>query len=335
MRSQKLLCVAGGSGLVGSSIVRAALNRGYKVNATMRDKDAAEKAPYLWALPGNEWLSLFNADMSDGSSFVQPLENADCIFIACLIPTYSGPDGTLAREMDQDQGYAEIISPTVNGCLNILRAANQQGIKKAVICSSTSSTNPVPNVEVKNEIDHWSDEVVQCELKKYTSAAKTVMEKEAMKFCEDHGIRLSVILPTGLYGPAVLPGHMKHNPFVWLQRVIKGGPARHEKTPNDSASMIHLHDLAALFLAAYENPNASGRYFGVYDSLHWQDIYAECQKILPDMQMPAPITEAAARPTGFDFSRRDSLGVAIRDFPTSLRQTIEWIKSDPFNSEKQ
>jgi len=51
--------------------------------------------------------------------------------------------------------------------------------------------------------------------------------------------------------------------------------------------------------------------------------------------MPAPITEAAARPTGFDFSRRDSLGVAIRDFPTSLRQTIEWIKSDPFNSEKQ
>ena len=198
MRSQKLLCVAGGSGLVGASIVRAALNRGYKVNATMRDKDAAEKAPYLWALPGNEWLSLFNADMSDGSSFVQPLENADCIFIACLIPTYSGPDGTLAREMDQDQGYAEIISPTVNGCLNILRAANQQGIKKAVICSSTSSTNPVPNVEVKNEIDHWSDEVVQCESKKYTSAAKTVMEKEAMKFCEDHGIRLSVILPTGL-----------------------------------------------------------------------------------------------------------------------------------------
>jgi hypothetical protein len=33
--------------------------------------------------------------------------------------------------------------------------------------------------------------------------------------------------------------------------------------------MIHLHDLAALFLAAYENPSASGRYYGVVDSWHW------------------------------------------------------------------
>ena len=105
------------------------------------------------------------------------------------------------------------------------------------------------------------------------------MEKAARKFAEENDIRLSIILPTGLYGEAVLPEHMRHNPFAWLARAIDG---------------------------------------------------AECQKILPNMRMPEPIAEPAVDPTGFDFSRRDSLGVNIRDFPTFLRQTIEWIQSKPF-----
>ena len=100
--------------------------------------------------------------------------------------------------------------------------------------------------------------------------------------------------------------------------------------PNDSASLIHLQDLAKLFFAAYENPSASGRYFGVLESFHWNDIYKECQKLIPDMQMPEPISEEQVIPTQFDFKRRDSLGVKIRDFPTIMRETIEWLKSNPF-----
>ena len=103
-----------------------------------------------------------------------------------------------------------------------------------------------------------------------------------------------------------------------------------KKVPNDSSSLIHLQDLAKLFLAAYESPSASGRYFGVLESFHWSDIYNECQKLIPDMQMPEPISENRVAPTQFDFKRRDSLGVKIRDFPTIMRETVEWIKSQPF-----
>ena len=100
--------------------------------------------------------------------------------------------------------------------------------------------------------------------------------------------------------------------------------------PNDSSSMTHLHVLAALFLAAYENHNASGRYYGVCESWHWKDIYAELQKILSDIKMPEPLTEDPVAPTGFDFTRRDSLGVKVRDIPSMLRETVVWIKADPF-----
>ena len=213
-----------------------------------------------------------------------------------------------------------------------MRSALRRGVKNVVICSSTSSTNPVPPVPIKNEIEHWSDENEQCRSKKYTSATKTVMEKAAIKFAAENELHLSIIMPTGMYGPVVLPGQMNDNPHIWLKSLIDGGEGHHKKVPNDSTSMSHLHDLAALFLAAYENPRSSGRYFGVYDSWHWQDIYSELQKILPNMKMPEPLTENPVTPTGFDFTRRDSLGVVMRDIPTLLRQTIEWLQSDPFKT---
>jgi nucleoside-diphosphate-sugar epimerase len=332
MTTQQTVVVAGASGLVGSNIVRAALERGYTVRGSLRDATAADKAPFLMALPGAaERLSLFSADMADEGAFDEACAGAEGVFIACLIPTYAGPSGKPAREMDDEQGYAEIIMPTANGCLNILGSAARAGIKTAVICSSTSSTNPIPPVPVKNEVDHWSDADEQCRTKKYTSAAKVVMEKAAFKFAAENGMRLSVLMPTGMFGPHVLPGHMEeHNPHVWLKQALAGGAARHTKTPNDSTSMIHLHDLVNLFMAAYENKDASGRYYGVYESWHWQDVYAEVAKLIPDMKMPEPIDGEPATPTGFDFTRRDSLGVAMRDVPTMLRETIDWIKSDPF-----
>ena len=49
------------------------------------------------------------------------------------------------------------------------------------------------------------------------------------------------------------------------------------------------------------------------------------------MRMPNPLTERAAAPTGFDFTRRNSLGVTVRDFPTLLRQTIQWLQTNPFD----
>ena len=328
----KKICVVGASGLVGSSIVRCALEKGYNVNGTLRDVNITDKTKYLYNLVNGNKLKLYSAHMENELDFLDPFEGVDAVFIACLIPVYKGQDGTLAKELSYDRGYKEIIMPTVEGCLNILKVAKNKGIKNIVICSSTSSTNPLQPVKFKNEVDHWSNEEIQCREKKYTSATKTIMEKAAIKFCTENKIRLSIILPTGIYGDAVLPEHLNHNPFAWLKQAIDGGYPRHSETPNDSASMIHVRDLANMFLTVYENRNCSGRYYGVYKSIHWQDIYAECKRLIPQMKIPKPIKGDAKAPTGFDFSRRDSLGIKIRNFSTILQETIDWIASEPFSS---
>ncbi len=318
------IAVFGASGLVGANITKAALARGYAVNGTLRDAGDASKAEPLQALPGAENLKLFSADMANPDSLDEPMKGVDSVVIACLIPTYFAPDGTPARELDDERGFNEIIRPTLDGCLNILKAAKAQGVKTAVICSSTSSTNPVPPVANKNEVDHWSDENEQYRAKKYTSAAKTVMEKAALAFADENGIRLSIFLPTGMHGRAVLPEHGKRGMPVLIDRLLQGEPGRHQKIPNDSTSMIHLEDLASMFLTAIESSEAKGRYFGVYDSWHWEDIYACLAELIPEAPMPAPLDEPKAEATSFDFTRRDSLGVEIRDIPTILTEMVSW-----------
>ena len=113
MNKSNRLCVVGASGLVGSSIVRCALEKGYVVNVTLRDKNNDEKIKYLKNLPNGKNLILYSANMTNELDFSEPLEGVDAVFIACLIPVYKGFDGTLAKELDYERGYKEIITPTV------------------------------------------------------------------------------------------------------------------------------------------------------------------------------------------------------------------------------
>lgn len=323
------VCVIGASGLVGANITRAALARGYDVHGTLRDALDESKVAPLMALPGAERLTLSSGDMADPGAFDEALTGADGVFVASLVPTYAAPDGTPARELDDERGYQEIVRPTRDGCMNILESAHRQGVRTAVICSSTSSTNPVPPVPRKNEVDHWSDEREQYHAKKYTSAAKTVMEKAAMGFAADSGMRLGILLPTIMLGPPLLPIH-RSAPFPsMIDRMLAGEQPRHGVVPNDSMSMIHIEDLAELFMAVFEQSNASGRYFGVYDSWHWQEIYDAFADLIPEAPMPARLEEARNPPTGFDFTRRDSLGVSLRNIRQTLADTVAWHRANP------
>jgi nucleoside-diphosphate-sugar epimerase len=323
----KKIAVAGASGLVGANIVKAALARGYAVNGAMRNLAGATE--HLMALPGaTERLALTSADMAVEGSFDETMRGVDGAFIACLIPVYNAPDGTPARELDAARGRADIIQPTVDGCLNVMRSAIRAGVRNIVICSSTSSTNPVPTVPVKNEVDHWSDPDQQCADRKYTSATKAIMERQAMALAAEHGIRLCILLPTGMFGPMVLPKHGDEGFMGALKRMLQGDKGRHDQAPNDSTSMAHIEDVAALFLAAYENPTAEGRYFALRESWHWNDIYRTLQEIEPSLNVPPLYEGEPVLPTGFDFTRRDSLGVKMRDIPEILADAVAWTKAN-------
>ena len=68
-----------------------------------------------------------------------------------------------------------------------------------------------------------------------------------------------------------------------------------------------------------EQESASGRYFGVRQSWHWQEILDELGRQVAEYTPPRLEPGVVpVRATGFDLTRQASLGVAVRDLPEIL-----------------
>jgi nucleoside-diphosphate-sugar epimerase len=205
-------------------------------------------------------------------------------------------------------------------------------VHTVVLGSSTATANPPFPVAVKNEIDHVADSDEQIARRNYAAAQKSVMERSARAFAERHGQRLSVILPSMLVGPALLPHHLDGHVLRFLVNLLEGRMGWHDAVPAGSMSLSHPADVAALFLATCERQDASGRYFALRDSWSWHDLYAEVGRYVPADGLPRPLAGEPDPPTLYDFTRRDSLGVAMRDIPTIFAETFDWLKTTPWRS---
>ena len=92
-------------------------------------------------------------------------------------------------------------------------------------------------------------------------------------------------------------------------------------------SIIDVRDLAALHVAALEQQTAQGRYFAVRQSWHWREIVSALADAAPGFAPPAfdpDVTPAKA--TQFDLSRRDSLGVSLRDLPEIMESVVQELR---------
>ena len=74
--------VTGATGYLGAELVKQLLQKGYNVNATVRDPSNQAQVQYLVklgeALPGN--LKLFQADLLQPGAFDQAVEKAQFVF---------------------------------------------------------------------------------------------------------------------------------------------------------------------------------------------------------------------------------------------------------------
>lgn len=308
------ICVLGISGYVGAHNAAAALAKGYSVKGGMRNPDTRDTA-WLHAMAkktakNDAKLSLHHYDIGDEAATAALLDNT--IGVICSAGTEK-----------QEPATTEIMMRLAE---TVCDAAIARNIP-AVFTSSTGSTNPpTGDPELKNEIDHWSDEEVQRDQGKHAPLGKTRLDKIVLaKSAAHEGFRGVTINPSMICGPC-----WQAQPVRGLKRyaqIIKG-EVLNEKVPNGSMSLIDARDLAELHLAALLKTEAEGRYFGVKQSWHWRDILAAIKKHVPDYQMPpADKDEVPVRPTAFDNTRRDSLGVAVRDLDDIMKAHVEAIRA--------
>ncbi|XP_058072920.1 anthocyanidin reductase ((2S)-flavan-3-ol-forming)-like isoform X2 [Magnolia sinica] len=77
---RKRACVTGATGYLGSMLVKSLLEKGYAVNATVRDPENSKKVSHLLNLQVLRDLKLFKADLMEEGSFDDAINGCDFVF---------------------------------------------------------------------------------------------------------------------------------------------------------------------------------------------------------------------------------------------------------------
>ncbi len=172
----KLNLVTGANGHLGNNLVRALLENGEQVRASVRNPK--NTTPF-------EGLDceIVQADLMDKDSLLRALEGVQTLYQVAAVFKHWAPNP-----------QADIIEPNLQGTRNILEAAASQGVERIVYVSSevTLDHNVVPMDESTWRSEFHNNPYVQ---------SKTEAEQLAWQLAEDLDLDMVSVLPGAILGP--------------------------------------------------------------------------------------------------------------------------------------
>jgi nucleoside-diphosphate-sugar epimerase len=312
--------VTGGSGFLGSQVVKTFLDKGYKVRATVRDPT---QSSHLSQLPGaSERLELFKADLLVDGAFDEAV--VDCVGVIHTASPFFFKNVT--------DPEAQLLQPALKGTLNVLESTKKKGnsVRRVVLTSSMAAIGynfgALPDSHVYTDAD-WSNDTLLREKQVWYPLSKTIAERAAWKFMEDNEGNLKfdlvVVNPTLILGPLLQPTLNTSTDF--LADYLTG---RKTEIANASMSMVDVRDTADAHLLCFEKPEAKGRYPCVEGHHRW----AEWCKIMKDAHPGGKVTDKVAdepekAPMLVDNSKLKSLGWKPRSITETLTDTVKSVIS--------
>nr|AEN69002.1 dihydroflavonol 4-reductase [Chrysanthemum x morifolium] len=274
--SPAIVCVTGASGFIGSWLVMRLLERGYSVRATVRDPGDMKKVKHLLELPKAETnLALWKADLALEGSFDEAIEGCHGVFHVATPMDFESKDPE-----------NEIIKPTIEGVLSIIRSCvKAKTVKKLVFTSSAGTVNVQKQQVPVYDESHWSD-LDFIYSKKMTAwmyfVSKTLAEKAAWKATKENNIDFISIIPTLVVGPFISPSFP---PSLMTALSLITGAESHYSIIKQ-CQYVHLDDLCESHIYLYENPKAAGRYICSSHDATIHQLAKMIKEKWPEYQVP-------------------------------------------------
>ncbi|KAI1791866.1 NAD-P-binding protein [Ganoderma leucocontextum] len=358
MSQLELVLVTGASGYVGSHVVRAVLDAGYRVRGyqrsylicmlpsgliwlhfrTARGGKLGSLREYFKDEPNFEAIQIDDVGAQD-LDLTAPLDGVSAIIhVACPLGGRSLP--------------AEGLRTALEGSQNILKQALKAGVYKVVL-TSTSATALDPDQKrafsggIISDKD-WGKTSEEDVLKEgntnlYTySGYKTLSEQAAWKFAEEHPeLDLASVNPPFVYGDPIpeLLGHKNYQALssnFLIYQLILGPPGR-PLPPQIPPYWVSIHDIARAHVLALRLPklpagaDVRDKRFIVAGSGHllWGDAVKVLLKERPELKERLPSLEDVPPLPGpvatLDTTRAtEVLGLReYRDMNETLVETID------------
>ncbi len=136
------ILVTGGTGYIGSWVVKGLLEKGHTVRLTVRKKNKKEKYQFLIDIAEkNEGsLEIWEADLLRSGSF-------DKAAIGCDSITHIASPFIL----NVKDAQLDLVDPAVKGTINVLEAANKSNSIKKVVLTSSIAAVFGDNIDMKNQ----------------------------------------------------------------------------------------------------------------------------------------------------------------------------------------
>jgi nucleoside-diphosphate-sugar epimerase len=247
--------VTGGSGFVGSHLVRQLLERGYRVHTTVRSLANTAKVRPLQEMgesfPG--LLELFEADLLAEGSFDRAMEGCRIVFHVA--------SPFLMPERIKD-GFKDVVEPALAGTENVLASIGRTETVTRLVFTSTVGAifgDYVDVLEMDGQVlsERYFNTTSTVENNPY-HYAKTVAERAAWdaRRAQDRWSMVSVN-PGLILGPSLTPASDSGSLFL-IEELFKG--YFFYGAPDFSFTVVDVRDVAAAHIEAAEKPDAQGRY---------------------------------------------------------------------------
>ncbi|MBA0719438.1 hypothetical protein Golax_007120, partial [Gossypium laxum] len=285
------VCLTGGTGFIGSWLIKRLLQEGYSVRTTVRaDPENKRDLTFLTSLPGAaEKLEIFSADLNDPNSFDAAIEGSKAVLHVATPLSFDGKESLEA-----------VTERSTSGALGILKACLRSKTVKRVVYTSSAAT-VIYNGQEMDMMDEsfWTDvDFVTQKLNPKTHPyliSKTFTERAVLEFGTQHG--LDVV--------TVNPGNRSEYGFLL------------------NISMVHVDDVARAHIFLLEYPDVKGRYNCSSNTISLDKLSEFLRGKYPEFPIPSPETLAEIKgPKLPGVSSKKLLGIGF-EFNNGLEEMCD------------
>lgn len=255
----KKVLVTGGTGYLGSWIVKNLLEKGYDVQLPVRDKFKTFKYDNLINLASSAAgsLTIWEADLLKEGSYMEPMKDCEIVFHTAS-----------PFKLNVKDPQKELIDPALIGTKNVLSSVNKtQSVKRLVLTSSVAAI-------YGDNIDMADQGLKQFDESHFNSSSslhhqpysfsKTQAEKTAWEMVNiQKRWDLVVINPGFIMGP-VLSKSSSSESIIFMKDIIEGKFS--VGAPNLSIGYVDVRDVALAHILVAERQKANGRHILVNET---------------------------------------------------------------------
>ena len=238
--------VTGVAGLIGSHLARALVERGHRVVGV--DDLSQGREANLDGLGDRPAFRLHRGDVLDRSLMEQAAEGAGTILhlAALKIPRYDG--------------YLRTLEVNAKGTEAVLECARRQ--KARVVFASTDDVygkNPDPSfgeesalVLGDSRVNRWASAV-----------SKVYGEQLCFAYAESHGIPVSIVRYSGIYGPTYQLSKLSGVQDIFIYAALTDQPMPIHGDGTQTRPFAHVSDAVEATMRILETPPAEGQVLNV------------------------------------------------------------------------